>query len=180
MRSLARLAFALLVACGGRGHTTAASSAASLVAPANETEPRLVAIDVYGSSHAINERIVAEHGDELRRFGKALVRHDRAYDRNAAIVLVGAEGDFVSIEPALVGYYEDEGMESYPPSTEENSVSEQRNTGTPIRRVNSKPRCSSAFHRAWSPARLVQREDVETLNARRLRINVCDEDEHEA
>lgn len=113
MRSLAKLALALLVACGGRGHPTAASPAASPVAPANETEPKLVAVDAYGSSTAINERLVSEHGDELRRFGEALMRHDRTYDRDAAIALVGAAGDFVSIEPALVGYYEDEGMEYY-------------------------------------------------------------------
>lgn len=113
LRSLITIALTLLIACGGRDHAPTPSTTATRIATGPEAEPRLIAVDVYGSSRTINERLVAEHGAELRRFGEAIMRRDRAYDRDAALALVRAAGDFVSIEPALVGYYEADGLQYY-------------------------------------------------------------------
>jgi hypothetical protein len=42
-----------------------------------------------------------------------MMRDDDTYDRDATIAMIREAGDFVSVEPALIGYFEDAGMQYY-------------------------------------------------------------------
>ena len=107
------IALALLAACGG-GAVTATSAPVSPAPATNvENDGVLVAVDVFGTDPETAGRVLATHGDELRALGEALIRHDPAFDRRAAITKVRDLGDFAHVDPALVGYFEDDGMKYY-------------------------------------------------------------------
>ena len=110
---LVAIAFALLAACGGTGGPSARGASQASAAPVSNPEPKLVAVDIFGASQAVMDRLINAQGSELRRFGEAMMRDDETYDGDAMIDAIRAAGDFVSVEPALIGYFEDAGMKYY-------------------------------------------------------------------
>ena len=81
--------------------------------PAARTGPVLVAVDVFGTDPATGARILARVGAELRGYGEAAIREDVWVDPGPVMAKVRALGDFVYVEPSLVGYFADDGMRSY-------------------------------------------------------------------
>jgi hypothetical protein len=99
---------ALFVACGG-----GAASTKPTTPPAQaQAPPELVAIDLFGTRQFTLDELLATHGDELRRFGQASITDDPDY-QGGVLAKVEALGDFAYFAPALVGYYEPEGMKYY-------------------------------------------------------------------
>ncbi len=84
----------------------------AVIAPGASTvaaEPRLVAVDVFDTDSSSVERVLAMHGDALRD----LLRDDVEVDLGALIADIRAGGGYAYVEPALVGYYEPDGMKYY-------------------------------------------------------------------
>lgn len=96
------------------------SSHVSRISQTEATEPRpsasealLVAIDVFGVPPAVGDRLLARHGGDLRRLGEAMMRGQSDPAREPLLARVGETGDLVYVEPALVGYFEDDGMKYF-------------------------------------------------------------------
>jgi hypothetical protein len=118
MRTACRIpiVFALLAACGGPG--VPAPSAAEPIAPdpptpeigeANDASVELVAVDVFDIDPRVVERVLARHGEELL----ALMRDDSSVDVRELVAKIRESDDFVYVEPALIGYFEDDGLKYY-------------------------------------------------------------------
>jgi len=121
------IALLLVAACGGTVATpraarppappgaaparTAPSSAPP--APRVAAVPELVAIDLFGTRQLTLESLLASHGDELRTFAAAMMRDDPDVDPEVIAARIRALGDFAYVEPALIGYFEPEGMKYY-------------------------------------------------------------------
>lgn len=102
------LVLALLVACGGGGASTTPTTPKAVV----QAAPELVAIDMFGTRQITLDDLLAKYGDDLRRFGQASIGDDPRY-QGGILAKIEALGDFAYFAPALVGYYEPEGMKYY-------------------------------------------------------------------
>jgi hypothetical protein len=105
-RALIVLALALVSACSGD------AAEKPRAAPAPKT-PALVAVEIFGTRQITREQLLATQAGPLRALEAAVV----AGVQPATELLFGDElqalGDFAYARPALVGYFEPEGMQYY-------------------------------------------------------------------
>lgn len=112
------LIVALMLGACTRGTATSPPRA---TAPASATSPsppsdvapddgvRIVAVDVFDTDRATVQRVLAAYGDEL----DDILRDDVTVDIDALTARIRAFGDFAYVEPALIGYFGDDGVTYY-------------------------------------------------------------------
>ena len=105
------LTFALVTACASTPARppAPASTPAAPAAAASE----LVAIDMFGTRQISREQLLAAREAELRAYFEAMIRDDPAFDIAALVAGLDKLGDFATVAPALIGYYEPGGMKYY-------------------------------------------------------------------
>ncbi len=112
------MVLALLAACRSASAPVAPTpptkAAVTTAAPAQPVpKAQLVAIDIFGTKQVTLEQVLAKSGPELRRRCEDAIASDSFPDLRPVVKEIETLGDFAQIEPALIGYYEPDGMKYY-------------------------------------------------------------------